>query len=82
MSEKLFAFAVLSGNIRRAVTAANHLDAATKAAIAHYNDPTDEPLNPGQIFSIIREGDLSEDEVYMATDRIMDAAGFSLKEAE
>ncbi len=43
MSEKLFAFAVLSGNIRRAVTAANHMDAATKAAIAHYNDPTDEP---------------------------------------
>ena len=75
-----FSFAVRSGNIARAVTARNHHEAAKKAAIAHYNDPTDEPINPGKIFSVMREGDFSEDEVYMLSEKVMEDAGFKLRE--
>lgn len=80
--QKTSAYRVSSGNIARAVTASSHLEAAISAVIHHFQDPEQEPLRPGRIFGVLREGDGIGDERYFLTDRIMDQAGFGFKEEE
>jgi len=72
------AYAVLSGNIFRAVMATSHIDAAKKAVKAHHYDPAEDAIEPGKIFSVHREGDSGDLETYFATDRVMSAAGFKI----
>ena len=74
------AYAVSSGNIFRAVMATSHIDAAKKAAKAHYHDSTEDTIEPGKIFRVHREGDSGDLETYFETDRVMSAAGFKLTE--
>jgi hypothetical protein len=76
LKEPTYAFAVVSGNLTRAVTATDHFEAAKKAAIAHAKDKTEDPIEPGQIFSVYREGDVSEDTTYFDTAYVMKGAGF------
>jgi len=83
MSEdKKSAYAVSSGNIFRCVVAANHLDAAISAVVAHYDDSDEDELNPGKIFSVVKVGDSGGNETYFATEAVMQKAGFEIKEDE
>jgi hypothetical protein len=72
------AYAVSSGNIFRAVMATSHIDAAKKAAKAHYHDSTEDTIEPGKIFLVHREGDSGDLGTYFDTDRVMSAAGFKI----
>jgi hypothetical protein len=74
------AYAVLSGNIFRAVMAKSHIDAANKAVEAHYYDPAEDTIEPGKIFCVHREGDSGDLETYFDTDRVMSESGFKITE--